>query len=209
MTILTDAGRHALLTGGLGNAITHYSVHTAFPGLTGANEAAGGTPAYARKAATWAAAAAGKRANSAAAAFDLPAGTYGWAGGWSASTAGTFYAATPLGGKPMRSVSLQGTGATSTTVFTQPNHGLANGARLVLFDVSATGMPAGFAEGTTYFVVNATVNTFQLAATAGGTPIASTSSTEVFAKEQVPVVLSAQGVLDLGAGASILNATIL
>ncbi|MGE3622008.1 MAG: hypothetical protein AB7L84_16255 [Acidimicrobiia bacterium] len=203
---LLDAGRHAALTG-LGDALDYGSIHTAFPGPTGANEASGGTPAYARKALTWASPAAGKRLTSTLVQFDLPAGTYQWFGGWSASSGGTFYGATPLGNKPLRSLSMVGTGSSAT--FNQANHGLANGARLVLLDVGATGMPGGFTEGTTYFVVGATTNTFQLAATAGGAAIGSVDSTEVFAKQLVPVVLTAQDVLDLGPGASILDATIL
>ena len=32
---------------------SHLSLHTAYPGDAGANEVAGGSPAYARKAAAW------------------------------------------------------------------------------------------------------------------------------------------------------------
>lgn len=82
--------------------ITHLSAHTASPGTTGANEATGGTPAYARKSVTFnAAGTAGPlgstlqpatvgKAWSSEVTFDLPSGTYTHAGGWSASTAGTF-----------------------------------------------------------------------------------------------------------------------
>ena len=55
------------------NNIGNMSLHTADPGTTGANEVTGGTPAYARVAATFAAAAAGERALSAALDFNGPA----------------------------------------------------------------------------------------------------------------------------------------
>lgn len=76
-----------------GTLITHVSAHTADPGATGASEVTGGSPAYARKAITWAAASSGsKSANGTLPVFDIPAGTtvthIGW---WSAVTGGTFY----------------------------------------------------------------------------------------------------------------------
>lgn len=56
-------------------APTHASLHTASPGDTGANEVAGGAPAYARKAITFGAAAAGAKAATTQPTFDVPAGT--------------------------------------------------------------------------------------------------------------------------------------
>jgi len=51
------------------------SIHTAAPGDLGAsNEVSGGTPAYARKAITFTAAAAGARDSQIAPEFDIPAG---------------------------------------------------------------------------------------------------------------------------------------
>jgi hypothetical protein len=68
------------------------SMHTADPGTTGASEVSGGSPAYARKAITWNAAAAGSLDNNANPIFDIPAATtVTHAGLWSAITAGTFY----------------------------------------------------------------------------------------------------------------------
>lgn len=69
--------------------ITYLSLHTANPGTTGASEASGGAPAYARKAVTFGAATAGT-ATSVEVTFDVPAGTYTHFGAWSAATAGTF-----------------------------------------------------------------------------------------------------------------------
>ena len=66
------------------------SLHTADPGVTGASEATGGTPAYARKQTAWAGGASDGVVAGSAVSFDVPAGTYTHIGVWSASTAGTF-----------------------------------------------------------------------------------------------------------------------
>lgn len=68
--------------------ITHLSLHTATPGTTGAAEATGGAPAYARKATTVTATSA--TGTSTEVTFDVPAGTYTHFGAWTALTAGTF-----------------------------------------------------------------------------------------------------------------------
>jgi hypothetical protein len=74
------------------------SMHTADPGLTGASEVpgTGGSPNYARKQTTWAAASAGVKTGSAQT-FDIPPGTtVGWFGVWSAATGGTWITGGPL-----------------------------------------------------------------------------------------------------------------
>lgn len=65
--------------------------------------------------------------------------------------------------------------ATSATpcVFTASGSAYANGAAVVL---SGGSLPAGFTAGTTYYVVGVSGAAFELAATAGGSPIASTST---------------------------------
>jgi hypothetical protein len=87
---LSDAGKHVMLNALAGVAVWA-SLHTGDPGTTGASEATGGSPAYARKAITWNTAASGALDNNANPVFDVPAGTYSHFGLWSASTAGTFY----------------------------------------------------------------------------------------------------------------------
>lgn len=70
-------------------AQAYLSLHTADPGLTGANEVTGGS--YARQAITMGAVSAGSVANSALIAFDgMPAATVTHVGVWSASGAGDF-----------------------------------------------------------------------------------------------------------------------
>ena len=74
--------------------ILFLSLHTTTPGTTGAAEATGGAPAYARKS-TVVTAASGT-GTSTQVTFDVPAGTYGFFGTWSAATAGTFYGGNAL-----------------------------------------------------------------------------------------------------------------
>lgn len=65
------------------------SLHTGNPGTTGTNEATGGTPAYARKQTTWAAAASATSTGTQVT-IDVPPGTYTYMGLWNAATGGTF-----------------------------------------------------------------------------------------------------------------------
>lgn len=76
----------------LGTLITFYGLHTDVVGSGSGGEVSGGSPAYARKAATWNAASAGALDNSGTAVFDIPAGTtVKRLGFFSAVTAGTYY----------------------------------------------------------------------------------------------------------------------
>ena len=74
------------------------SLHTADPGITGASEVTGGSPAYARKQTTWTAGTADGVSNGSQVTFDAPAGTYTHAGVWTAVTAGTFVGSVALSG---------------------------------------------------------------------------------------------------------------
>ncbi len=74
------------------------SLHTASPGQSGASEATGGSPAYARKQTTWTGAAVDGVVTGSKVTLDVPAGTYTHVGIWSAATGGTcidWYAITP------------------------------------------------------------------------------------------------------------------
>ena len=71
--------------------VTHVSAHSANPGSTGASELSGGSPAYARKAITHAAATGGSRSASTQPVFDIPAGgVVAFIGYWTAVTGGTY-----------------------------------------------------------------------------------------------------------------------
>lgn len=88
---LTEAGLN-VAADAVAGVVGFVSLHSANPGTNGANELTGGSPAYARKAATWNAATGGNADSSNAPAFDVPAGAdVAYVGFWSAVTGGTFY----------------------------------------------------------------------------------------------------------------------
>jgi hypothetical protein len=63
----------------------------------------------------------------------------------------------------------------STDVITSNNHLRSNGGAVQVFNSSGT-LPNGLLPNTTYYVINATPNTFQLSATSGGPAIDITSN---------------------------------
>jgi hypothetical protein len=202
--LLTANGENAALSGGLGNAITHYSLHTGNPGSSGTNEVTGGSPAYARKAATWAAAASGLRSNSVAAAFDVPGSTTVYfAGAWDALTSGNFYGYSGIGTSLLNGV---GTAAAIGDVITAPAHGLANNDRVFISDAGLS-LPGGLAEGTVYYVVGASTDTFQLSATSAGSAVDITSVGTVNWSQTKPEVFGSQGTLTIPIGGFVLDAT--
>jgi len=202
---LNDAGRNAMLTGGLGNVISHISLHSGDPSTTGANELAGGSPAYSRVAVTWNAAASGLRTNNGALVFNVPtATTVLHVGFWSAISAGTNYGYSPVGAA---SYAVQAaTFLASTDVFTSYAHGYANDDRILVYDVGGAGVPTGFTEGTVYFVIATATDTFQLSATSGGATVAGTTNGEVAVQRCTPEVFGAQGTYTIADTALVLNA---
>ncbi|MFI5775968.1 hypothetical protein [Nocardia sp. NPDC051570] len=70
-----------------GAPAAYVSVHYADPGITGANEAKDGAPAYARKQTTWTSGTGGV-INGSQVTIDLPAGTYNYVGLWKTATGG-------------------------------------------------------------------------------------------------------------------------
>lgn len=93
---LSTNGRNVAVDG-LATASKFVSLHTGNPGDTGDAEITGGSPAYARKAATWSTAVSGVRSLTSAVTFDVPAGSaVSYFGIWSAATGGVFYGAETL-----------------------------------------------------------------------------------------------------------------
>lgn len=87
MAVQTSAMRD-ILANAYHSSATYGAVYTTAPGATAGTEPSGGSPAYARKALSWAAGNGG----TAAPTFDIPAGvTIVGAGVHSAVTAGTYY----------------------------------------------------------------------------------------------------------------------
>lgn len=165
------------------------SAHSAYSN-SGGNELTGGSPAYARKGATWGAAASAQKALSSAVTFDVPSGsTVAWIGMWDAVTAGNFLGMTPNGGGAVKAFSLDDTTADT---FKCAGHGFANGDTVVLWDGLDT-LPTGVTQGTVYFIVNTATNTFQLSATSGGAAINITGAGGGSVQKIVVETFAAQG----------------
>ncbi len=200
---LTDTAKNAMLSSTAGSPAWPpgwCSLHTGDPGSTGANEATGGSPAYARKAATWAAASAGSRALAATfPVFDVPAGTYYYLGYWSASTVGTFWAYSPLGGGARKAFTCNAAGVTADT-FDSPAHGFTNGQQVVAWATIGAALPTGVSEGNAYFVVGAATDTFQLSLTSGGAAINITAIGDGDVQLIVPETFAGQGTYTVTAG---------
>jgi hypothetical protein len=181
-------------SGGAGVGATHGSLHTAYSS-TGTNEVTGGSPAYARKALTWGAAASRSKATTVSAVFDVPAGTtVRWVGIWDALTTGNFLGMVPNGGGIPEDFAVNAAGVTSNTI-DAPSHGFSAGNSVVVWTVPGASLPAPLAEGTVYWVIatGLTADALQLSATSGGSAIDLTAVGSGFIQRLVEEVFGAQG----------------
>jgi hypothetical protein len=167
-----------------GETITHLSLHTAWPGVTGSNEITGGSPAYARKAVTLAAASGGQRVTTAAVTFDVPASTINWIGMWNGSA---FRGAMPNGGATSKNFSA----ILSTDTLVSTAHGWSDGTKVAFFNGTP---PGGLTEGVVYNTLDSTADTFKVAPATGGTAIDLTSGASFgcVVGEVVQIVKTAQ-----------------
>ncbi len=177
-------------SGGAGVGATHLSLHSAYSS-TGTNELTGGSPAYARKAATWAAASGRSKATSASMVFDVAAGsTVRWVGLWDAVTAGNFLGMTPNGGGTPEAFVVP---VIADDTLEAPGHGFSNVQMVVVWAVPGVALPTGLAEGTVYHVRDATTDDLKLAATAGGAAIDITAVGAGMLQRIVEETFGAQG----------------
>lgn len=195
--ILTDATKNALLnstaTGSLEQGTPHLGLHTALG--NGGAEVTGGSPAYARKAITWNAAASASRDIAAAQTFDIPAGTTVMAVQlWSASTAGTSRAWIPAGSSARRAFSVDSAGVTANDIFS-PGHGLVADNRVVFWATIGAALPTGLAEDTGYWVIatGLTTDAFRVSTTQGGSAVDITAIGDGDVQKFTPEVFAAQG----------------
>lgn len=157
MSLTTPARNEAM------NAIVidSMSLHFGYPGLTGANELSGS--GYVRQSCAFGAASSGVRSLSAVTNFTVGAGhNVLWCGLWAGTV---FKGYSPNSGSP-KEFQLSGVS------FYCPAHGYPNGQTVVFYGGT---VPGGLTEGVVYFVVNSSVDAFQVAATSGGVPIAISS----------------------------------
>lgn len=171
--------------------ITLASLHSGFPGLTGANEVAGGAPAYAKKAVTFGASSGGVRTTSGSVTFDVPATTVRWVGLWNV---GVFVGYAPNGGTPKEFVATPSTDTVNCTA-----HGWSDTQKIVFYNGT---VPTGLTEGTVYFVRDAATDSFKVASTAGGSAIDITAagSTDCVVSAITEDVYASQGTHTLTTG---------
>lgn len=190
MPILVDAAENDALDA-VAALAAYASLHSAYS-ASGANELAGGSPAYARQALTWGAAASGAVSISGTEQFNVPpSSSLAWIGLWSAVTLGTFYGMIPNGGYSAVPFT-----ATTGDTFTAPGHGLSNGHRVVLFG-SAGSLPTGVTEGTIYWVVGVSGDTFQVSTTQGGSAVDLTAAGSGVVQRIIVESYELQGTFDL------------
>ena len=197
--MFTTAARGSMLDS-LSPAIA--ALFTGFPGQAFTNEVAGGTPAYARKAVTFGAAASGIRTSTGPAVFDVPAAaTVNWIGFATAVTAGVSLAVSPNGANP-KEFSLS---ATANTLYS-PAHGITAGQTITFYGGAP---PTGLTEGTTYVACtdgSLTADTLKVALVASPTvPIALTGqpNSACLLSPIVAEAFGSQGTFTLAAGATL------
>lgn len=160
---ITTAGKNAMLDA---LDVASISLHTGFPGTSGANEVTGGS--YARAAVTFGSASGAQiPLTGGPYAIDVPATTIRWVGLWD-SAGTTLMAYSPNDGSPK-----EYTADAATDVVTCPAHGYSDTDTIVFYGGS---VPGGLTEGTVYYVRDATTDTFKVAATSGGAAIDLTSA---------------------------------
>lgn len=157
---ITTTAKNAMLGGITPGKL---SLHSAFPGQTGANEIAGSV----RATVSFSAAAGASRSMSAAANVSVPASTVAWAGLWDAAGT-TFLAYSPNGGDPREFIV-----DASTDTVRSLAHGYSDGQAIVFYGDTC---PSPLVEGQVYYARDATTDTFKVAGTAGGSPIDLTSA---------------------------------
>ena len=199
--------------------ITHIGILQAGtdPG-TGTNsagvEATGGTPAYARQAVTWGAAASGLKSNTNALTFDVPTNAspgWGYFGYFNASTGntGNYRGYAPFGGAtPLKGYATVDPTLTNDALFS-PGHGLANADRVTLHNVFGTALATGLTEGTAYFVVSSAADSFKVSLTSGGAAVDITAlgGGELYWERIVPEVNASQGQITVAVGQLVLDLT--
>lgn len=184
-------GRHAMLLGGLTNAVARVSIHSDIPDDTGSDEILN-----ARQAVTWGAPSSSTGSNSVQIQHTVPTGeTVVAFGFWSdVDTGGTFYGWTPLNGSVVGYGSVDSAGVTSNTIQSAA-HGLVNTTQIFVRAVIGETLPGGLTQNTLYFIVNATTNTFQVAATSGGSALDIAGQGELFFQSCVPQSFPSGGTL--------------
>lgn len=169
------------------------SLHSADPGLTGANELSGGAGPYARQAITFNTESGGDIDNSSLEDFTgLPAVSGGVmaVGLWDAASAGNFLRfAWLISGADTWLPFITDDPANDT--LKSPNHGMVNNDRVVVSSRVVGTTPTGLTDGTVYHVVSATVDNFKVSLTQGGAAVDITADGAALVRRVTPRVITA------------------
>lgn len=176
------------------------SLHSADPGLTGANELTGGSPAYARKQNTFPAFASGTADNDTAILFDVPAGDVVAWGVWDLSTAGVCFQTGWF--STVSNAILVPDADVAGNLIRSHEHGLAANDRIVFEVLEGLTLPAGLTAGTLFHVIagGLTADAFSVSATQGGAAIDITASGVGIVRKVVVTNFAAQGQFQINAG---------
>lgn len=187
------------------------SLHTAFS-TTGANEVpTTGSPAYQRRALSWAAASGGVKALANVPDWDVPGGStvVAWVGFWDLIAAGVFKGMIPAGGGPLRPCSVETSGDLSANTINAKAHGFLANTRAVFWGT----LPAGLLVGTLYWVLAAglTSDIFEVSldSPAGSQTVVDLTGTQpysFFAQQAVPQTFTGQGHYSLSSASLDLSA---
>lgn len=199
--VIIAATKNALLDSAAANSLTagtpFLALHTGFPpAVNPGNEVTGGSPAYARKAVTFSAAAAGVKSIAAAQTFDVPAGTTIMAVSLvdAASGAATVRAWSPAGASARRAFTVIAGDLAGNTI-QSPAHGLVADNRVLVWPTIGAALPTGLAEDTAYWVISTglTADVFELSTTQGGAAVDITAIGDGDVQKFVPEVFAGQG----------------
>ena len=146
----------------------YISLHSAWS-ATGGNELSGGSPAYARLAASWSSAASNSKALSGTPySFNAPASsTVAFIGFWDALTSGNFHEMVPAGNATAYTFAAP----SSTDTLLAPGSAYATNQPVCVFPTAGSVLPSGLTAGTIYYAVSVSGDSFELSATSGGSAI--------------------------------------
>ncbi len=115
---------------------------------------------------------------------------------YNASTAGTALRKSYLTSGSYRTF----TGLNTGDVNTAPGHTFVNTDKVIVLTQAGTALPAGYTQGTIYFVVGVAGNTFQLALTSGGAAVAITADGGGKIMKIAPLTVLSGGTVAFGVG---------
>jgi hypothetical protein len=142
----------------------YLSLHSAYS-ASGANELSGGSPAYARLAATWGTASSSSIALSNSPTFNVAASsTVAFIGIWDALTSGNFQGMFP---NAAGAVAYAFAAPSSTSTLLAPGTSYSSNQTVVVFPVAGSSLPGGLTAGVVYFVKSPSADSFQLSASSG------------------------------------------